>query len=46
VSHHLRTLRSAGLARSRREGKMVMYSLTERGQSLLDATLREDPVGV
>jgi DNA-binding transcriptional ArsR family regulator len=46
VSHHLRTLRSAGLARSRRDGKMVMYSLTERGQSLLDATLREDPVSV
>jgi DNA-binding transcriptional ArsR family regulator len=44
VSHHLRTLRSAGLARSRRDGKMVMYSLTERGQSLLGATLREDPV--
>ncbi len=42
VSHHLRTLRSAGLARSRRDGKMVMYSLTERGQSLLDATLSED----
>ena len=44
VSHHLRALRSAGLARSRRDGKMVMYSLTERGQSLLDATLSEAPV--
>ena len=31
VSHHLRTLRSRGLVRSRRDGKLVMYSLTERG---------------
>jgi DNA-binding transcriptional ArsR family regulator len=44
VSHHLRALRSAGLASSRRDGKMVMYSLTERGRALLDATLSEDPV--
>jgi DNA-binding transcriptional ArsR family regulator len=39
VSHHLRQLRSADLVTSRRDGKMVMYSLTERGRSLLDATL-------
>jgi ArsR family transcriptional regulator, lead/cadmium/zinc/bismuth-responsive transcriptional repressor len=39
VSHHVRQLRSAGLAQSRREGKMVMYSLTERGRDLLAATL-------
>jgi DNA-binding transcriptional ArsR family regulator len=39
VSHHLRLLRTAGLVTSRREGKMVMYSLTERGRSLLEATL-------
>jgi DNA-binding transcriptional ArsR family regulator len=39
VSHHMRALRSAGLARSRRDGKMVMYSLTEDGSSLLAATL-------
>ena len=44
VSHHLRTLRSAGLARSRREGKMVMYSLTERGRTLLRATTTEETV--
>jgi DNA-binding transcriptional ArsR family regulator len=37
VSHHLRQLKTAGLARSRREGKMVMYELTERGRELLDA---------
>lgn len=39
VSHHVRTLRSAGLVRSRREGKMVMLSLTERGAALLEAVL-------
>jgi ArsR family transcriptional regulator, lead/cadmium/zinc/bismuth-responsive transcriptional repressor len=45
VSHHLRLLRSAGLATSRRDGKMVMYSLTERGRKLLAATLVEEVVG-
>src|SRR5215207_5029386 len=39
VSHHLRQLRSAGLVASRRDGKMVMYQLTERGRQLLAATL-------
>ncbi len=39
VSHHLRGLRSAGLVSSRRDGKMVMYSLTEAGRSLLQAVL-------
>jgi ArsR family transcriptional regulator, lead/cadmium/zinc/bismuth-responsive transcriptional repressor len=39
VSHHLRVLRAAGLVSSRRDGKMVMYSLTEAGRSLLDAVL-------
>lgn len=37
VSHHLRRLRSAGLVRSRRDGKMVMYALTDGGQELLTA---------
>jgi DNA-binding transcriptional ArsR family regulator len=37
VSHHARALRAAGLVQSRREGKMVMYSLTESGRALLDA---------
>jgi ArsR family transcriptional regulator, lead/cadmium/zinc/bismuth-responsive transcriptional repressor len=36
VSHHLRQLKVAGLARSRRDGKMVMYELTERARLLLD----------
>ena len=35
VSHHLRSLRAAGLADYRREGKMALYSLTERGNTLL-----------
>lgn len=41
VSHHLRQLRTAGLAASRREGKMVMYSLTPLGRSMLAAALGE-----
>jgi len=41
VSHHLRVLRTEGLVVSRRDGKMVIYSLTDRGRSLLGATLGE-----
>ncbi len=41
VSHHLKTLRSHGLVRSRRDGKLVMYELTEEGNSLLAAVLGE-----
>lgn len=37
VSHHLRTLRGAGLVSSRRDGKMVMYSVTDAGRALLGA---------
>jgi DNA-binding transcriptional ArsR family regulator len=39
VSHHARTLRSLGLATSRRDGKMVLYRLTDTGRTLLDAVL-------
>ena len=39
VSHHVRALRTAGLARSRREGKMVMYELTHAGSALVDAVV-------
>jgi len=39
VSHHMRMLRSHGLVRSRRDGKLVMYSLTDEGLSLLSAVL-------
>jgi ArsR family transcriptional regulator, lead/cadmium/zinc/bismuth-responsive transcriptional repressor len=37
VSHHVRQLKVAGLARSEREGKMVMYELTDRGRTMLAA---------
>lgn len=43
VSHHLRALREAGLARSRRDGKMVMYSLTADGEALIAATAAAEP---
>ncbi|MBS1894167.1 MAG: winged helix-turn-helix transcriptional regulator [Actinobacteria bacterium] len=39
ISHHARALKVAGLARSRREGKMVMYELTEEGHALVDAVV-------
>jgi DNA-binding transcriptional ArsR family regulator len=41
VSHHLRLLRSHGLVTSRRDGKLVMYSLTQPGLALLGAVLGE-----
>jgi DNA-binding transcriptional ArsR family regulator len=41
VSHHLRVLRSHGLVSCRRDGKLVMYSLTDEGRSLLGAVLGE-----
>jgi ArsR family transcriptional regulator, lead/cadmium/zinc/bismuth-responsive transcriptional repressor len=40
VSHHLRALKREGLATSRRDGKIVFYSLTERGAELLDRVLK------
>jgi DNA-binding transcriptional ArsR family regulator len=39
VSHHARALRAIGLAASRRDGKMVLYHLTDTGRALLDAVL-------
>lgn len=39
VSHHIRVLRTEGLVRSRRDGKMVMYALTDTGRELLGAVL-------
>jgi DNA-binding transcriptional ArsR family regulator len=39
VSHHARQLRTAGLAASRRDGKLVMYRLTDAGHALLSLLL-------
>lgn len=39
VSHHLRQLRSGGLARSRKDGRMVLYSLTDEGVALLESVM-------
>ena len=39
VSHHVRALRAVGLVRSRRDGKMVMYALTDEGRALVDVVL-------
>jgi len=39
VSHHLRQLRSAGLARSRKDRRMALYALTERGLEMLDTVM-------
>jgi DNA-binding transcriptional ArsR family regulator len=45
VGHHLRTLRAAGLATSRREGKLVFYALTSAGRELVDANVGTAKVG-
>lgn len=42
VSHHLRKMRGAGTLTSRRDGRMVLYSLTPTGSRLLDALLVAD----
>lgn len=42
VSHHLRQLHSAGMAHSRKDGRMVMYRLSHRGRSLLSVLLDLD----
>jgi ArsR family transcriptional regulator, lead/cadmium/zinc/bismuth-responsive transcriptional repressor len=39
VGHHLRVLRRAGIVSSRREGRMVLYQLTEGGRALLATVL-------
>ena len=41
VSHHLKSLRAAGHARSRREGKIVFYALTSQGRDLVAAVVGE-----
>jgi ArsR family transcriptional regulator, lead/cadmium/zinc/bismuth-responsive transcriptional repressor len=42
VSHHMRVLKTGGIVRSRKQGKMTMYSLTDRGAALLAAASVED----
>ena len=44
VSHHLRALREARLAASRREHKMVFYTLTEQGRALVAALTADTQV--
>ena len=46
VGHHLRVLREAGLAGSRREGKVVFYCLTPTGRQLVDAVHITDRAAV
>jgi DNA-binding transcriptional ArsR family regulator len=46
VSHHLRALRAEGLVDYRREGKMALYSLTERGRALLALAGAQDPAAL
>jgi DNA-binding transcriptional ArsR family regulator len=41
VSHHMKVLKSEGIVRSRKDGKMTMYSLTEKGQTLLGGVADE-----
>jgi len=41
VSHHLRLLRAEEFVASRRDGKMVLYSVTEMGRSSLAALRAE-----
>lgn len=37
ISHHVRLLKGLGVVRSERDGRMVMYELTDRGRSLVAA---------
>lgn len=43
VSHHLKTLRAGGLVSSRREGKLVLYTLTPHGRTLVGALMHLTP---
>jgi len=44
ASHHVRVLRQAGLAASRRDGRLMMYELTDQGRALLAVLLPGSPV--
>lgn len=43
VSHHLRILRTAGVATSQRQGKLVLYRLTGRGRHLVESVFATAP---
>lgn len=43
VSHHVRLLKSLGVVRSRRDGRMVMYELTDLGAGLVAAFRAAQP---
>ena len=45
VSHHVRLLKSVGVVRSRREGRMVMYELTDLGGALVASFRTASKVG-
>ncbi|MGE4426772.1 MAG: ArsR/SmtB family transcription factor [Solirubrobacteraceae bacterium] len=42
VSHHLRKMRTAGVVGSRRDGRMVMYALTDAGCRILAALVPDE----
>jgi ArsR family transcriptional regulator, lead/cadmium/zinc/bismuth-responsive transcriptional repressor len=42
ISHHLRALREADLVSSRREARMVFYSLTPAASALLEAVVGDE----
>jgi DNA-binding transcriptional ArsR family regulator len=44
VGHHLRALRTSGLADSRRDGKIVFYKLTPAGVELIDSHVGAEAV--
>lgn len=46
VSHHLRQLKTAGMVSSRRQGRLVMYRLTDRGLALAAAVLGDAAAAV
>ena len=46
VSHHLKALRAGAIVQSRREGKLMLYRLTESGRELLTEVVASDAARV